>query len=292
MALRYRLRAVAGPVAVTGATVMCRPEEPSSPAGAQSAVLSPAQVSRVIERSRLSNGRASTNWVGELHTQAMQRWMSDRSRRARNTRQETCSEARSLVREFRSAARAALPLSPGAIDSAFEVGAAAAAAHYDCRQGVQRLAIWAASVGARPTVQTGDTLVTGAYEDYVPGLEVAIAGAASPDAAITETNAVLGSATSLPEADFQVLASLASLAISSAWYWYELEVTMPPADMSILLRQNRRFSWRMFGAADLAGALFAVRALRTIGATNPHLIGAGLFAGAAVGSALYVHEVK
>lgn len=292
MAMRYRLRVLAGLAAITSATVMCTPEGPSSPGSGQAVVLSADQVSRVLERSQLPNGRAATRWVADLHTRAMQRWMNDRPRRARNTKPENCAEARSLVRAFRSSVSAALAVPQGAIDNALEAGAAAAAAPYNCPVGVPPLALWVTRSSGRLSVSAGDTVVTGAYEAYVPGLEAAIAAAADPDAAIAETNAVLGSAASLPEADFYVLSALASLAISSAWYWYELEASMPPADMSILWRQNSRFSWRMFGAADLAGGLFAVRALRTLGAVHPYLIAAGLFGGAAIGSALYVHEVK
>jgi len=272
--------------------MMCSYDRSAAPSAPVEPALSAAQVVAVMERSQLRHGRQSMEWVADLHTRAMQQWMTERAGRTLS-KQAACARVHSLARSFLPEARSAAGLSNRAVDDLYERSITASGVRHGCDVRAAALSIWPVASLNRVTAQDQDT-VTGAYEEFVPLIESATT-VGTPEGVVQALDGVLSQASLLPSPDYLVLAAMASLAASSAWYWFEYERTTGGGDdstpvMSIFAYAAGRFSWRYCLGADLAGGLAAVRAGRLIGATHPFLIGALLFGGAAVGSAWYAYE--
>lgn len=277
---------------LAGVTVMCVPDRSSAPTYSDGPPLTAAQAAAVNARARLPHGRAELHWVPELHTRAMQEWLSSRRQLASLSKQDACARLVQLVRSFLPDVKRATRGPGDQVEAAYEQAIALARIQVGCEGQAAPLAIWSATPAHLAAAQEADTVVTGAYEEFVPLIESAITSAESPDQAVAAVDGVLSQAVSLPAPDFEVLAAMASLAASSAWYWYEVEVSVNGGGeaMSIFAPSAGRFSWRLFGAADLAGGVAVVRGMRFLGAVHPYLLIAGFFGGAAVGSAIYAYD--
>lgn len=229
----------------------------SAPASAQSASRGRTPAER----------RASVAWVGQLHTEAVcdltrneAHWRAvgggwDRAGRCRAVKALTEKYMGRVQREQRTL----LGL------NRHEAALRATQAAPDCA-GAGPLSIFGTNASAAVQYQyspeDGEP-VTGAYENYLPAIETAVNTASSAAQVASNVNAVLASASGIPDPDLQVLYAVAELAISSNQYWYDFEVSgemdealsaravESPPMYSIFFAQPPR--WRVIGAADVIG---------------------------------------
>ena len=238
---------------------------------------------------RLPHGRASVAWVGDFHTEAMQRWMRGRSQFALLGREDACVRALQLARGFLPDVRRATGHATEGLDAAFERAIKGASVRAGCDEPAEPPSVLPASAFA--ALVTADDSVTGAYEQFIPQMENALGSATSPEQVAAAADHVLSQASSLPEPDFEVLAAVASLESSSAWYWYEYGVAgTDGGTQPMLVSASAEFSWLGFAKADLEGAIAGVGLARAVGAVHPYLLAAALFGGAAIGSGIYAYQ--
>jgi hypothetical protein len=145
-------------------------------------------------------------------------------------------------------------------------------------------------MGSLPVQGSDGDTVTGAYEQFLPQLESALASASSPDQVTAATDEVLRQASSLPAPDFEALAAFAALESSTAWYWYDYGVAEGVGGQAMSLFVPVTFSWLSFAKADFEGAVAGVAIARAVGAIHPYLLAAALFGGAAIGSGIYAYQ--
>jgi hypothetical protein len=238
---------------------------------------------------RLPHGRASVAWVGDFHTEAMQRWMRGRSEFALLRREGACAGALQLARAFLPDVKRATGHATADLDAVFEHAIEGAGVRAGCDEPAVPPSVLSASAFA--ALVPADDSVTGAYEQFIPRMESALGSATSPDQVAAAVDQVLSQASSLPEPDFEVLAAVASLESSSAWYWYEYGAGgTDGGTQPTLVFEMAGFSWLEFAKADLEGAIAGVGLARAVGAVHPYLLAAALFGGAAIGSGMYAYQ--
>lgn len=287
----WRMAGVAGAVVLALAASGCEPDRPSAPGAADGGPLTSAQLAAVITRAQLPNGRPALTWVAEIHARAMQRWLRAGSGLSSLPRLGRCGRLEALARATTPDIKRASGVTA---DGLYQRAFAASEEQVGCRRRSSPSSVRGGSGGWAHAEESdgADTVVTGAYEAYVPLIEAAVANAAAPAQGVASVDQVLSQASALPPADFEVLAALASLAASSAWYWYEYQASPTGNDepMLHLGQADERFSWRDAAMRDFGGAVAVAGFLRLIGARDPRLLIAGALGGAVVSSGAYAYD--
>ncbi len=276
-----RLLLVTGAFAAAVATARCADFDASAPATrTPQPPLSADRAAAAVAHGLTPHGLPQVNWMAEIHTKAVQEAMSVRSELKALNAGDRCARIEGIVRKFvPDIARAT-----GITDPAFyEARFADARSHIGCGN-TTPLSVW----GLPTSPPTQEELVTGEFQLYTPPMESAVLNASTPAEAVAGIDAALAaaSASGLRTPDFEVLAGLASIAASSTYYWYDVEV-LGGFDgggeeqlMSIYPLVACRFFCRV-GWGDLAGGIIG-GLLSTPGGAAAVL--AGSLVGAAIGS--------
>ncbi len=285
-----KMAVLAGAVGLALAASGCEGDRPSAPDRADGWPLSEDQLAAALTRAQLPSGRPALTWVPRVHAEAMQRWLRTGHGLSSLPGMGRCGRLEAL-------ARATIPeikrASGVTADGLYQRAFAASHEQVGCRRPARPLSIESPSMGWAHVEwsQEGDT-VTGEYEAYAAQIETALANAAAPAQGVAAIDQVLSQASVLAPADFEVLAALASVAASSAWYWYEYQGSTGGNDepMLVLGQAGDRFSWRDAAMRDFGGAVAVAGFLRLIGARDPRLLIAGALGGAVVGSGAYAYD--
>ncbi len=284
---RSRLFLVAGALGVALATARCASRESSAPPRAElRRPLSAARAAAAVAKGLTPHGLPQVNWMAEVHTRAMQEVVAMQTELRAASLRNRCARIEGIVRRLVPD----IARHTGITDQAFyQARFAEARARSGCPE-APALSVWSLPA---PLPATEDS-VTGEYQAYTGAMEGAILNAGSPDEAAAGIDAALAAGSSLPVADYQVLAGIASIAASSAYYWYQVETTSGGGGdqeylMSIFGSTGWCGFWCKTGWADLLGAVGGAAAvIGTAGpgvAVAPEAVLAGSVIGAAVNSA-------
>ncbi len=305
---RVHLAVVTG-ITITGLIVACAPSDDAAPAptipsvsesGTESSSTSiptapataevPAQAQNAPRRRTPAERRSSVAWVGQLHTEAVAdltrnegHWRAvgggwDRAGRCRAVKALTEKYLARVQREQRTLVGV----------SRHEAALRATQAAPSCA-GTGTLSIFGpVALAALPYAPEDGEPVTGAYANYLPALETAVSSGSSASQVASNVNAVLASASGIPDPDLQVLYAAAELAISSNQYWYDFEVSgqMDEALRTRNIEQPLMYSmfpvqaprWRVIGGADVFGCAAGAADKAWLSAGGP--VGWKLIAGA------------
>jgi len=211
----------------------------------------------------LPHATHNVGWVGDLHTKAMQDLMGNRAEWSNPAHgsliQRKCKELSRLAAKYSAILGRQAGLEQGSLDAA----ARAALVREGC-DGTQPMMVWRIAASSTVAQNTTDDYTTGAFMNYVPGLEDAMNYAEGPEDAASGMDAVIASASGLSSADLEVLEGIASLGESSAYYWYDqessgaldsLRIEQP---MSIFSTSMHITWWGKVGWADLSGIVTTV----------------------------------
>lgn len=212
--------------------------------------------------SRASAALERTSWVAELHTAAMAELTQDRKAFARirtASKRVQCATAWSLAMKYgrRGAAQAGVPF-----DAQLVKFAQVRMAEIGCGTG------YTIDQAASPPLSLFATMdgeeVTDAAFSYLGDLAGALGGTNTPDAAADAANSVLGTASGLGAADYELVAAMAGFGVESISSWYSFGAsggwgggggTGETSNAMSLFR----FGWLervgAVGRADLGGAL-------------------------------------
>lgn len=196
-----------------------------------------------------------TDWVNQIHVAAMRDWMKNGKKWGvdRKDRSKLCKAVVNLAQAYTPEIE---KYSGKLGDDARAQAQRATKAAPGCRD-VASLSMFA--MGPQPLLLAAsmdEDVVTGEYQSYVGDLQAVADGASSPEDVQSGMTNVLAGASSLPPGDFNVLASIAGLAIGSASYWYEVEASGGGGDgpgeqpMSLFKAPAK---WKIVLASDLAG---------------------------------------
>jgi len=284
-----RLFLVAGALGAALATARCAGREPSAPPrAAPRQPLNAARAAAAVAQGLLPHGLPQVNWMAEIHTRAQQEALAVQAELRASDPGNRCARIEGIVRRLVPD----IARHTGITDQAFyEARFAEARARSGCPD-TPALSVWGLPAPL-PTTEDG---VTGEYQAYTGAMESAILNAGSPEEAAAGIDAALTAGSSLPAADYQVLAGIASIAASSVYYWYQVEVSSgggAGGDQEYLMSIFRTTGWCGFwcrtGWADLFGAVGGAAAvIETAGpgaAVAPEAVLAGSVIGAAVNSA-------
>lgn len=257
------------------------PESSAPTKAAPRLPLSADRAAAAIAKGLTPHGLPQVQWMAEIHTQAVQEAMSIRSELKALNGRERCARIEAVVRKFVPE----IARHTGITDPAFyEARFADARSRNGCGDATP-LSVW----GLPASLPTQDELVTGEFQLYTPPMESAVLNASTPGEAAAGIDAALAAATSLPAADYQVLAGLASIAASSTYYWYDVEVSGgfdgggEEQLMSIYPLVACRFFCRV-GWADLAGGIIGGMLSLPGG---PEAVLGGILLGATIASVSY-----
>ncbi len=281
-----RLFLAAGALGVALATARCAGKESSAPPRAEPHPLSATRAAAVAAQGLLPHGLPQVNWMAEVHTRAMQEALAIQAELRASSPKDRCARIERIVhRLVPDIAR-----HTGITDQAFyEARFAEARARSGCPE-TPALSVW----GLPAPLAVSEDSVTGEYQAYTEAMESAILNAGSPEEAAAGIDAALAAGASLPAADYQVLAGIASIAASSVYYWYQVETTSggggdPEYQMSIFGTTGPCGFWCKTGWADLfgavGGALGVIYAAGPGVAVAPEAVLAGSVIVAAVNSA-------
>lgn len=284
-----RLSVVAGALGVALATARCTGKESSAPPRAEPRrPLSAARAAAAVAQGLLPHGLPQVNWMAEVHTRAMQEALAIQAELRASSPRDRCARIEGIVRRLVPD----IARHTGITDQAFyQARFAEARARSGCPE-TPALSVWGLPA---PLPATEDS-VTGEYQAYTGAMENAVLNAGSPEEAAAGIDAALAAGSSLPAADYQVLAGIASIAASSVYYWYQVEATSgggAGGDQEYLMSIFPPTGWCGFwcktGWADLFGAVGGAAAvIETAGPgalVAPEAVLAGSVIGAAVNSA-------
>lgn len=218
--------------------------------------LSAAEEAALVERSLLEGGAPSMRWAAEIHTAALQDWLShpESERRAGGTL--NCG----LVEQVLRRRMPAIAKYTGVSDRPLQDAAVRnALALVKCEGGVRHLPTLADVAGT--VRRTSEEEVTGSFEPYTPPMERAFGSPADPQQVEFDIAATLRAAwdDGVRGADYTVLSSYGGLAASSAYYWHQVDGGgggAPPGDgPPALMGTELCGRWCRKGWADLGGAI-------------------------------------
>ena len=253
--------------------------------------LSAERAQAAAAKGALPHGRANVQWMAEVHTAAMQEVTAHRREWAALPHAARCGKIEGVIRSFvpEIAART------GVADKAFfEAAIAAARTRIDCK-GDRSLSIWGVPRRGFVYAQSED-IVTGVYTNYTGALEAAMSIDGSPEEMAAGLDHVLATAAGINPADYEVLAGLAALGASSAYYWYEYEQAGGwsggggggGGDLSepmAIFRRGRCGYWCWVGWSDLVGSVSGAASVVYGSGGGAVIVPGVVLAGAAIGGA-------
>lgn len=249
---------------VLAATFCSRPDQPVEP-GSRRVVTSPLPAFSKM----LPHATHDVSWAGTLHLQAMRELESSRAIWADSHHgsavERKCAALSSLVTKYGALVGQRLALSDDQVKSIVRN----ALATQQCAVASPMMLWPVASVATRAPLAIEDT-ATGAYQDYVSGLEDAMSGASNPDQVASGMDNVLASATDLSSGDMEILEDIASVGVSSAYEWYDeeqsgqLDVTVDSIHnlLQSVFPQSHNW-WGGLGWSDLLGSVTGAAATCT-----------------------------
>jgi len=215
---------------------------------------------------RAAAARERTKWAAEEHHRVVRRLVAARKQLKRDrTHAENCAIAWDVIREelprFSAAGFAITPALAEAARRGAAVGACAGGegiSAYINATSASALSIFNAVALRQQT--------TGAFANYEGALDAIYNASYWPWEVASAANSVVAQAAAdgIPQADLDVVAGVANVAISSAYDWYTYErnggfrgvdctTTCDVALMSVFLQKGS--AWRRVGYADLGGAI-------------------------------------
>lgn len=199
------------------------PTAPPAPSMNRGIVRQPAEVSPALA-ARISRVKNEVAWVGRIHNAAMRDLVDHREQWLGTTGDANTRICVAIIRLTLKYAPQ-VEATTGATRSASErvsIAQAAASQRKECRN-VSAMSVFdASSTPNRESAAntSGDSLVTGAFAPYLDSMSTAVQNTdGSVHAVASAANSVLATAGSLPDADFAMLVSAATLDSSSAQQW-------------------------------------------------------------------------
>lgn len=237
-----------------------------------------ARAIRLVKESALPHAPASVLWLGEVHTAAMQDVMDQIGTIQRMKKTEKCAKVAAITRKYFGRIQSEARMRD---QEPLEHALGAALARVNCDPGIKF------SVFSLPNPNLAAAQATGGFEAYESALYSAMHSGQYPGETAAALDAVVVSANDLSSEDFAILSGLAQIGASSAYYWYDVQVSRGydgsyGGDIGPLVFSMTSVSmcgyWCKVGWADLAGALLGARWTLSLGGS---LVGAVVFSATA-----------
>lgn len=235
--------------------------------------LSAAEEAALVERSLFEGGAPSMRWAAEIHTAALQDWLShpESERRAGGTL--NCG----LVEQVLRRRMPAIAKYTGLTDRSLQDAAVRQALDLvKCQAITRHLPTLADAAGT--VRRTSEEQVTGSFEPYTPALERAFESPTDPQHVELDVAGTLRAAwaAGVRGADYTVLSSYGGLATSSAYYWHQVDGGggggAPPGDGPPALMGDLCGRWCRKGWADVGGAIAGGFGAIQAGVRNPYVV--------------------